>query len=143
MNFELLEQARPLRPDGPPERSHAHYFNVLAILRDRGVEGILATDLYNCPEKYGRSPRNRISELRRDGHLISGKWEGKDAFRYVLLRENPDPKPKRAQRIRTEQRPLADDWYEQKTGHARPTITPAKQSQVVGPLFCPLGDRRQ
>ena len=56
---------------------------------------MLASEFYDEPEKYGRSPRNRVSEARSRGALISGKWESKTDFRYVLLREpersSPEP----------------------------------------------------
>jgi len=88
--LETLRQAKPLRSSGAPERAHAQYGGILSLLRGRGGTGVLARELYDCPEQFGRSPRNRISELRRDGHLISGQWEGKD-FRYRLLREAVGP----------------------------------------------------
>ena len=92
--LETLRQAKPLRSSGAPERAHAQYGRILSLLRERGSVGVLARELYDCPEQFGRSPRNRISELRKDGHLISGQWEGKD-FRYRLLREAASPSPSR------------------------------------------------
>jgi hypothetical protein len=53
--------------------------------------GVLSSDLYNSPHLYGRSPRNRISELRRDGHLIRTIPVGASVVRYVLTHENPCP----------------------------------------------------
>jgi hypothetical protein len=92
--LETLRQAKPLRSSGAPERAHAQYGRILALLRERGGAGVLARELYDYPEQFGRSPRNRISELRQDGHLISGQWEGKD-FRYCLLREAENSAPSR------------------------------------------------
>jgi hypothetical protein len=42
----------------------------------RGEAGVLGSEFCNSPKKFGRSPRNRIGELRKEGCLISGKPHG-------------------------------------------------------------------
>jgi hypothetical protein len=54
---------------------------------------------------YGRSPRNRISEARRDGHLIEGKPFGSSDWFYRLIRDIAGEKPA-----------SAADWYEWEHG---------------------------
>jgi hypothetical protein len=92
-------------------------------LKDRGAQGVLGSDLYARPELYGRSPRNCISELRRDGHLIEGKPHGSSDWFYRLIREE------------TGATPLADspDWYERATGRPRPQLDEDDFSSL--PLF--------
>lgn len=105
-----LGDAMPHRGMGAPARSHSHYKALLELLRERGPQGVLGSELYARPELYGRSPRNRISELRRDGHLIEGKPHGSSDWFYRLLRDNAGEKP------------LSDspDWFERQTGKRRP-----------------------
>jgi hypothetical protein len=86
-----VAQARPKRGAGAPARSRSHYAAILQLLRERGPQGVLGSELYSHPEMYGRSPRNRISELRRDGHLIEGKAHGSSDWFYRLIRENHSP----------------------------------------------------
>jgi hypothetical protein len=88
---ELL-QARPKRGTGAPARARSHYDALLVLLRDRGAQGVLGSDLYAHPELYGRSPRNRISELRRNGHLIEGRAHGSADWFYRLIAESATPK---------------------------------------------------
>src|SRR5712671_3238499 len=65
-----VAESRPPRATGAPSRTRSHYDRILALLRERGPAGVLSSELYDAPHLFGRSPRNRISELRRDGHLI-------------------------------------------------------------------------
>jgi hypothetical protein len=62
-------------------------------LRERGPQGVLGSELYARPELYGRSPRNRISELRKAGHLIEGKPHGPADWFYRLIRDNAGVTP--------------------------------------------------
>ena len=109
---ETLQQAKP--PRGAPARTRSHYNAILALLRERGPRGVLGSELYDAPYLYGRSPRNRISELRRDGFVISGEARGASDWHYVLL-------------------PDSSDWYEQTTGHPRPA--PLSEPGAALPLF--------
>jgi hypothetical protein len=106
---------------GAPARTRSHYERILALLRERGPAGVLGSELYDAPHLYGRSPRNRISELRKDGHLISGEARGAD-WHYVLLRENESTTPRRSQGKPAEQVPFSKDWYTSTTGKARPAV---------------------
>jgi|SRR5208283_487617 len=86
-----VAESRPPRGFGAPERTRSHYERILALLRERGASGVLSSELYDSPNLFGRSPRNRISELRKDGHLIKTLSAGASTVRYVLLHENPSP----------------------------------------------------
>ena len=144
---EQLGQAIPLRGIGAPARSRTHYERILALLRERGPAGVLASELYDAPSLYGRSPRNRISELRQDGHLISGNARGASDWHYVLIRENESPTPRRSRPGKAEQLSLpatpkmketmerverddfyesrgsdSADWYTRETGKIRPSV---------------------
>lgn len=105
-----LAHARPRRGKGAPGRWTSHKTAILAMLRERGPQGVLGSELYSRPDLYGRSPRNRISELRKDGHLIEGKPDGASDWFYRLIRDS------------TGANPLAEssDWYEHTTGRPRP-----------------------
>ena len=92
---------QPKPATGAPARTRSHYDAILALLRERGSAGVLSSELYDQPHLYGRSPRNRISELRRDGSVISGQARGSSDWHYVLL-------------------PDSADWYERETGRPRP-----------------------
>src|SRR5215831_14313476 len=118
-----LRRAIPQRGTFAPGRSGSHYVAILQLLRDRGPQGVLGSELYARPELYGRSPRNRISELRKAGHLIEGKAQGSSDWFYCLIRDNAGAKP------------VADsgDWYERQTGQARPK--PQDVASDLGPLF--------
>jgi hypothetical protein len=79
---------------GAPARTKSHRAAILALLRDRGTRGVLASELYDAPTLYGRSPRNRISELRKEGFDIKGEPRGASDWRYWLGDGNPQgPKP--------------------------------------------------
>src|SRR4030095_8485381 len=91
--LEEVAQARPHRGKGAPSRCASHKSAILALLQERGPQGVLGSELYARPESYGRSPRNRISELRKEGFLISGEPHGSSDWHYVLLRDNTGMKP--------------------------------------------------
>jgi hypothetical protein len=88
-----VARARPHRGSGIPARCVSHKAAILALLRERGARGVLGSELYSQPERYGRSPRNRISELRKDGYLIEGKPHGFSDWWYRLIRDNAGVKP--------------------------------------------------
>ena len=78
---------------GPPERANSQRQLILERLREAGAHGVLSAELYDDPQcRYGRSPRNRIAELRKMGHEIQGEWESKVDFRYTLVEETRAPK---------------------------------------------------
>jgi hypothetical protein len=85
-----VAQAEPQRGTGAPSRTRSHYAAILQLLRERAVQGqgVLGSELYARCDLYGRSPRNRISELRRDGYLIKGKPHGSADWSYWLIRDN-------------------------------------------------------
>lgn len=65
---------------------------ILERLRQAGAAGVLSKDLYDDPERrYGRSPRNRVSELKRMGFTIDKRWEGRN-YRYILTAEPEKPR---------------------------------------------------
>lgn len=123
LTLREITKARPQRGDGAPARTRSHYDAILELLRERGLQGVLGSELYSRPELYGRSPRNRISELRRDGHFIEGKPHGTSDWFYRLIRDNTGLKP------------FADlpDWYERATGQPRPQLDKRDFSSL--PLF--------
>lgn len=86
-------QAKPRRSHGAPSRCSSHKAAILALLRERGAQGVLGSELYNFPEKFGRSPRNRISELRKEGCLISGEPRGASDWFYRLIRDKDGVAP--------------------------------------------------
>jgi hypothetical protein len=108
--LEEVAKARPPRGTGAPARTRSHYERILALLRERGSVGVLSSELYDAPNLYGRSPRNRIAELRHDGHLIETQPAGAAVVRYILTHENPSPTEQPAARP-------AVEWNE------RPRIT--------------------
>ena len=100
-----VARARPVRGSGAPARCASHYEAILRLLRERAEQGlgVLASELYSRPELYGRSPRNRISEARKAGHLIEGKSYGASDWFYRYLRGangetygQPSPEPPNA-----------------------------------------------
>jgi hypothetical protein len=116
-----VAKAEPRRGSGAPIRSRSHYATILQLLRDRGPRGVLSSELYARPELYGRSPRNRISELRRDGHLIEGKPSGSADWFYRLIRDDDGVNPSAH----------SQDWYTESTGKERPKLEP----ETANPLF--------
>src|SRR5258708_1404465 len=113
ISLEQVRQAKPERCKGAPARTRSHYERILALLRERGDAGVNGSELYAAPHLFGRSPRNRISELRKDGHLIEGKPRGGNDWHYRLITAD------------------SADWYTRQTGRQRPQ-TPAPD---FGPLF--------
>jgi hypothetical protein len=113
-SVEQIGQVKPQRPRGAPARTRSHYAAILALLHERGQRGVLGSELYDAPHLYGRSQRNRISELRRDGFVISGEARGASDWHYVLL-------------------PDSSDWYQEATGKPRPA--PSSEPGGVLPLF--------
>src|SRR5204863_2457840 len=89
ITLENVAESRPPRGIGAPSRTRSHYERILALLRERGPAGVLSSELYDSPELYGRSPRNRISELRRDGHRIEGKARGVSDWHYRFVQDKP------------------------------------------------------
>ena len=83
-----LERARPYRSPGPPERTKSHKANILKFWIECAKQGraMLGSELYEHPESYGRSPRNRISELKKDGYIFESKPRGSNDHAYTLLR---------------------------------------------------------
>lgn len=117
-------RARPRRGGGAPDRVVSHYEAILRLLRERAEQGrgVLGSELYSHPELYGRSPRNRISEARKAGHLIEGKPSGASDWFYRLIRETSGAKPGAA----------SPDWYAS-FGPRPSAVTPAKHASL--PLF--------
>src|SRR5258708_38867935 len=112
---------------GPPPTANSQRQRILERLRDAGQSGVLAAEFYDDSQcRYGRSPRNRISELRAIGHKITGDWEGKLNFRYTLIEETSAPK---ALPDYNAQKKL--DWYERHTGQPRLSAGTA----TLGSLF--------
>jgi hypothetical protein len=95
INMETISQ-RPgedksfRRPTKPPVRARSHYQAILALLIERGERGVLASELYDCPALYGRSPRNRISEIRANGYRIEGQARGASDWHYTLVQDKPE-----------------------------------------------------
>jgi hypothetical protein len=114
-------------PGGAPARTRSHYAAILQLLRERGPQGVLGSELYSSPDLYGRSPRNRISELRRDGHLIEGRAHGASDWFYRLIRDNAGVSPM----ARAESR----DWYERAAGRPRPQLDKPENDFSSLPLF--------
>jgi hypothetical protein len=119
---------------GAPERAQRRYGRILSLRRKRGSAGVLAPELHDRPEQFGRSPRNLISELRQDRHLISGRWEGRD-FCYRLPRESESPTKQLARSKPSEQIELLDSrgWYERQTGKPRPSSLTAERDLPLPP----------
>jgi hypothetical protein len=120
---EQIEQGKPRRPRGAPARTRSHYDAILALLRERGPRGVLGSELYDAPHLYGRSPRNRISEIRadlkKDGDFweIAGEARGGSDWHYVLRSKKS-----------------SSDWYERATGQPRPGQAPRVSHDDL-PLF--------
>jgi hypothetical protein len=93
VTLDEIAQARPKRGTGAPARCISHKSNILALLKERGKNGVLGSELYAQPHLYGRSPRNRISELRESGHLIEGRQHGPSDWFYCLIRDASGAKP--------------------------------------------------
>lgn len=92
-------------------------------LRKRGPDGVLGSELYSGPDLNGRSSRSRVSELRKDGHLIEGKPHGSFDWFYRLIRDDAGAKPQAE----------SPDWYECATGQLRSLLDKEDFSSL--PLF--------
>ena len=112
--IDELILACPRRGTGAGSRSASRYAAILRLFANQATDGkgILGSELYSHRELYGRSPRNRISELRRRGHLIEGKPQGGSDWFYWRIRD-------------AQGRPSANrlidshGWYERQTGKPR------------------------
>ena len=121
--FNLGERTQPLKGSRPLERAASQRQRILERLREAGSRGVLASELYDDAQcRYGRSPRNRISELRKAGHRIAGEWESKADFRHTLLEETVSARPLR--KYSPKQRTPSDDWHGRATGKKRATGLP-------------------
>jgi len=120
--LQEIRRAQPYRPDGPRAEHEDHTQRLLQRLREVGAAGITTGELIRegC---CGLRPPNRAKNLRDAGHLIETRAEGKGVFRYVLIRENLNPQPRRRHSKKAEQATLssAGDWYEQQAGRPRPS----------------------
>lgn len=67
---------------------------LLERLREVGPAGITTGELIR-EGRYGLRPPNRIGDLRRQGNEIKTVREGNGVFRFVLIRENPNPQRSR------------------------------------------------
>ena len=69
-------------------RTRSHYQNIAELLRNRAEQGlgVRSSELCREPLLYGRSPRNRVSELRKAGSDIGSKpyAEGDSDWFYWL-----------------------------------------------------------
>jgi len=81
---------------GAPPRTKSHRERILTLLRERGPRGVLASELYDQPAIYGRSPRNRVSELRKMGFDIRGQARGASDWFYWLSTETRAPQKPRS-----------------------------------------------
>ena len=91
-------------------RTRAHKERIAALLVERAEQGmgVQGSDLYDHPELYGHSPRNRISELGKNGWDIGRKQGEHRCFFYWLRRDgngrtyptrrfdDPEPAPESA-----------------------------------------------
>jgi hypothetical protein len=116
-------QARPHRGAGAAARIRSHYEAILQLLRERGPQGVLGSELYSRPDLYGRSPRNRVSELRKDGNLIEGKPQGISDWFYRLIRANAGAS--------TTARADSHDWYEHATGRPQPQLDKDRSASLL------------
>lgn len=129
-SLEEVAKARPSRGNGAPSRTRSHYARILTLLRERGPAGVLSSELYDNPQLYGRSPRNRVSEMRQEGCLIETVPAGTSVVRYVLIRDANGAPP-----TQNPPRPKSRDWYERATGKPRTAVVPEKSTTDDLPLF--------
>ena len=115
-----VARARPPRGNGAPSRTRSHYGRIFALLRERGPVGVLSSELYDAPGLYGRSPRNRVSEMRQDGCLIETVPAGASVVRYILMRDSEDAAPP-SECAAVPPNPVSNaDWFAA-TGKQRPS----------------------
>ena len=123
-------------------RAHSQKQNLADLLKQRGVDGLVvrSSELYREPERFGRSPRNRISELRADGWNIAGKALGESDWCY-WLRSDPEGNsyptarfddPPIAPRPQLALRPDAESDYMQRVHRERAQTMPLF-AEVVAP----------
>jgi hypothetical protein len=72
-------------------RARSHKANLLELLRARGAVGVRSDELYAWPTTFGRSPRNRIADLRAEGFVIETQTIDRYSVRYVLRGPGADP----------------------------------------------------
>jgi hypothetical protein len=90
-------------------RTTSHRARILELLRERKLRGVFGSELYAKPELYGRSPRNRICELRQLGFRIEGEPHGSSDWRYWLVGDverNETDYIRRVREERSERMPL-------------------------------------
>ena len=75
-------------------RARSHYENILELLKQRaeGGQGVRASELYREPQRFGRSPRNRISEANQRGWSIGSKPYGTGGDWFYWLRSDDTSK---------------------------------------------------
>jgi len=130
ITLDEVARARPPHGNGAPSRTRSHYDRVLALLRERGSAGVLSSELYDAPKLFGRSPRNRVSELRQDGCLIETVPAGSSVVRYILIRDSNGAAPPG----HTSSVSDSQDWYTAQTGKSRATVEPSGCTTGL-PLF--------
>ena len=91
---------------------------------------MLSSELYDAPELYGRSPRNRVSEMRQDGCLIETVPAGASVVRYILIRDSNGAAPQ----CHTSSVSDSKDWYTAQTGKSRANVAPSADASGL-PLF--------
>jgi hypothetical protein len=69
-------------------RAGSHKTRILELLRLRGSIGVRSDELYSRHDLYGVSPRNRVSELRRDGFSIQTVHVNSSVVRYILVADH-------------------------------------------------------
>src|ERR1700687_1506210 len=116
LSLEEVSRARPPRGNGAPSRTRSHYERILNLLRERGPVGVLSSELYDAPELYGRSPRNRVSEARQAGCLIETVPAGACVVRYILIRDSDGT---RSPRHTSPPEIDSADWFEKLKGRPR------------------------
>lgn len=128
-SIKEMEQARQFKPCGPREEHADDAQCLLERLREVGAKGITTGELIREGCCVLRPP-NRAGDLRKKGHLIRTIPEGRGVFRYVLVRENPNPTPRRSQRKHAKQTTLTGSgWFAER----RPTGLPLFFDATVRP----------
>jgi|SRR5579862_3272591 len=75
-------------------RARSHYENILELLKQRAEsgQGVRASELYRDPQRYGRSPRNRISEANQRRWNVGSKPYGEGGDWFYWLRSDDSGK---------------------------------------------------
>jgi len=105
-------------PNNWRTRTESQKSNLLADLIERGERGITSAELYSDHERYGVSPRNRASELRKEGYQIKTIHLSSGLVRYILTGEpserapmpDADSQPHYAARRMTAARKAKGSW---------------------------------